>query len=312
MEDERVVQLEAELDVFRQQLATEKDLRRSQRDEHNVLVEKLTALVETMSEAQVEIPIEPEIEVSLVPAVLVEDDIDAKKDSDAEARRLSRLKAQGEKFAEFVTNSGERYEELVISRVTDIGVVFRHKGGIARVPFADLPIAWRDRFYYDEDRALLALKHEHLAQVRYNRAADAQIAEMNAKKAEEELTLEKVAQAVAQVQQPATTTTIIEDRIQVYPPLIVNRDYDIDRGVYYPPVVRPPVVRTPQRGGATIRPSVTSPRVRPSSKPAVRPTPMKPSIQRPISRPTSSRPMKPSTQRPARPSSPMRPGRVAK
>jgi hypothetical protein len=308
--DERVVDLEEQLGELREKLVDEQNLRLRQNHEQTALLADLKDLLKGMAETR-----KAPAPVVVAPLDKVEEEKEA-MDPNAEARRVSRLKAQGEELAHLVTKSGEQYEDLVITRVTDLGVVFRHKGGIARVPFSDLDATWQKRFYHDHDRALLALKHERMAQARYDRAVAANIEAMNERENDDafDLSLERLAQAVANINQPAPANpAIVENRIPVNPPIILNHDIHYDDGyynsdgIYCPPIVRPAVIRQPVEtippgSIPTIHPP--KPQVKPNPRPTVRPTPSRPTIQRPATpRPTTSKPVvqrpRPTPQRPA-------------
>lgn len=295
--DPQVIALEEQVDSLRDQLVAEQNLRLRQNTEQTAILAELKSLMKGMAKEKAS------VKAPGTPVVKKEEAIEP-LDQDMEATRVARLKAQGEKHIELTTISGVKYRDLVISRVTDIGVVFRHQGGISRVPFSDLPVAWQERFYYDRDRALLALKHERLARIRYERAADARLAALNdqERKDAETLSLEQLAQAVEAIRRgnPAPAPVVF-DQIIIDPPIIVNHDYGYDDDVYCPPIVRPAIVRTPPNVIPTVRtgsnfPAVRPvPPVRPTPAPTVRPTPVRPTVQRPSTRPT---PTRPAVQRP--------------
>ena len=211
-----MVALRAELVRLEKQLVSEQNNRFRKDAEQAAVFSELAVVMKELKEASKAQVISIPIEKVGVPAVNEEED-------HAEERRLSRLKAEGEELAHLKTTTGDEYHELVITRVTDIGVVFRHRGGIARIPFAELPVAWQDRFYYDRDRALLALKSERVAQARYDRAVEASLADMEDKEAKMEIdqSLERLAGAVEDLQLQAAAAPQ-QGGIIVNPPIIVH------------------------------------------------------------------------------------------
>jgi hypothetical protein len=263
---------------------------------------------------------EKEEPVAVVVPVEVVDDTEKIAAENREAGRVARLQAQGEELASLTTASGEEYYDLVINRVTDIGVVFRHRGGVARVAFTDLSAAWQERFYFDADLAILAEENERLAQIRYERAAGARLAAMAEEKEEaaEALSLARLAQAVEGLNhRNAVPETVVREQIYVEPPLIMNQYRDYRSEIYCPPLVTPQIIRTPSTGTlgviAQVRPSnYCPPPARPTVlRPTVKPTPVRPTTSRPTPiRPSTSRPSisRPSPVRPPSPSpAPVRP-----
>ncbi|MFT6179336.1 MAG: hypothetical protein ACI9NQ_000919 [Paracoccaceae bacterium] len=311
--DPQVIALEEQVDSLREQLVAEQNLRFRQNTEQTAMLAELKSLIKGMAK-------EKSTVAALEASVVTKEEALEPLDQDMEAARVARLKAQGEKHARLTTLAGVTYLELVISRVTEIGVIFRHQGGVARIPFSDLPVAWQERFYYDQDRALLALRHERLVRVRNDRAAIARLAVLNEQEKDDAQTmsLERLAKAVADIRRgnPAPIP-VIQDRIFIEPPIIVNHHYDNDDDIYGPPIVRPKVVGTPLRPIPTVRNGGNVPTVRPAHVPTVRPTPIRPTTQRPSQRPTPTRPVvqrpRPTPQTPTvqRPSSRPAPSRPA-
>lgn len=103
---------------------------------------------------------------------------------DPKVREAARLAAQGEKVATLTTRTGERFQDLVIVRVNDIGVIFRHRSGVARVPFAELPLSWGERFYFDPERARVAEQAEREAQQRRDQEIARQMRQRQAQEAD--------------------------------------------------------------------------------------------------------------------------------
>lgn len=290
--EERIAVLEEKLDHLEEKLVAEQNLRLKQNSEQTEILRELKDLFEKSMEKRV--PIEP-VAGSPVEDAPAKSELD---EQEVEARRVARLKAIGEEHELLVTTKGEPFHDIVISRVTDIGVTFRHKGGIARVAFPDLPAGWRDRFYYDRDLALAASKSEELAQLRYNKAVRDQLI---AKKEEDEMkrreiSLARLAKAVEDFNQPRVVPVPApaNDRIIVNPPIVVHDNSYVD-DVYCPPVVSTPVVRTPTRTTPLIR-SGNHGQSR-STTPAPRPTPTVVRPSRPSSPPPSTSRSRPTPQR---------------
>ena len=307
--EEKIAALEGKLQRLEERMISEQNLRHKQDAEQmNVLNELRNLAKDAAKNNFVTKPV-----AAVVKLVSEAGDKKVKEDSNEEARRLARLQAQGEELDLLVTNTGEPFHEIVINRVTDIGVTFRHKGGIARVSFPNLPVAWQDRFYYDRDRALRALKNEDLAQLRSNKAVSDQMIAMREENEKErrDLSMERLARAVEDLKRPAgiVAPPAANGQIVVNPPIIVHNDLIYHDDVYCPPViqtpvVRPRVVRTPTsliptirtgNGNSSHRPTPT-PRPTPTvQRPVSRATPSPPAVQR--SRPTP-RKSRPSVQRP--------------
>lgn len=179
--------------------------------------------------------------------------VDEKKEEALEKQRLaSRQAAQGEELEFLETTVGDKYHDLVINRVTDMGVVFRHRGGIARVPFSQLPLAWQERFFYDRSKALDAFKNERMAQARCDKMIEDQLAKI-AEDGDTDALIRSLARlegAVAQLRAqaavaPAQVQAPVQGGIIVNPPIIVHDDFDNRDDFFCPPVIHPPVVRTP-------------------------------------------------------------------
>ncbi|MBB81642.1 MAG: hypothetical protein CMN02_11755 [Roseibacillus sp.] len=71
-----------------------------------------------------------------------------------------RLIAEGEKHPEIRLRKGKIYREVVIRRVTDIGMEIRHLSGSARLRHDDLGEEWQDRFLWTGEEALRSLVAE--------------------------------------------------------------------------------------------------------------------------------------------------------
>lgn len=77
-----------------------------------------------------------------------------------EYRSWVRLVAQDEEMAELKTTQGIRYEDVVVRRVTDVGMEIRHSNGTARLHCNELPEELHDRFQWDEEEAQAMLARE--------------------------------------------------------------------------------------------------------------------------------------------------------
>ena len=54
---------------------------------------------------------------------------------------------------DFKTVNGKEYKNAAITRIEPDGVVFKHKSGVSKVYFADLPKEVQERFHYDSSKA---------------------------------------------------------------------------------------------------------------------------------------------------------------
>ncbi len=71
----------------------------------------------------------------------------------ADYRRKAWAAAVGEEMGNLTLRSGRKYQDAVITRVTDVGLEIRHADGIARIQAPDLDPKMQDRFQWsDEDR----------------------------------------------------------------------------------------------------------------------------------------------------------------
>lgn len=190
--EQQAMALEAQLSKIQRRLLEEENVRLKQSIEQTALLSEVKELLKERMDS------------SKTKPVMMSEAEKLTHDS-LEARRLARLEAKGEKHAALTTVSGVAYRDLVISRITDIGVIFRHEGGLARVPFTDLSAAWQERFYYDEALALRAQEAETLAKLLRESAAKTRAEEI------EQQMKKKPEQAVK---------VALEDQIIVAPPLI--------------------------------------------------------------------------------------------
>lgn len=113
----------------------------------------------------------------------VEAQVTANQDYLDDARMSNRLAARGEKIPRLALNSGRTYDDLTITKVTDVGLEIRHSLGAARVPFNELSPAMQDRFLYDPEVASLVISAERERAARYAVVADAAYAKVKAEEA---------------------------------------------------------------------------------------------------------------------------------
>jgi len=191
---EQALALEVQLSKIQRQLLEEENVRLKQSIEQAALLSEVKDLLKERMDPDKAKPV-------------MMSEAEKSTHDTLEARRLARLEAQGEKHAALTTVSGVAYRDLVISRITDIGVIFRHEGGLSRVPFTDLSAAWQERFYYDEALALRAQDAETLAKLLRESAAKTRAEEQQMKK------------------KPEQVQVALEDQIVVAPPLIHSANF---------------------------------------------------------------------------------------
>lgn len=73
---------------------------------------------------------------------------------------IERTRAEGEHLGDLLTVSGKKYEEAIITKVSDVGISIRHKSGLSRVPAAELPTEMHDRFIFEEEAAAIIRANE--------------------------------------------------------------------------------------------------------------------------------------------------------
>lgn len=78
----------------------------------------------------------------------------------AEYRRQTWAGAVGEKIGTIALRGGREYQDVTITRVTDVGIEIHHKDGIARIQAPDLDPKWRDRFQWTDEERRNRLKEE--------------------------------------------------------------------------------------------------------------------------------------------------------
>jgi len=118
------------------------------------------------------------------------------EDYRADALTLARNRAIGERLETLSVPGGRSYHDVVIRKVSDVGLEIRHSEGRARVSFASLSKQWQSRFMYDEDQAQKVLELERkarhsyemrLAKYRTERNLEATKAAVAAEKREQEI-----------------------------------------------------------------------------------------------------------------------------
>ena len=77
-------------------------------------------------------------------------------------RSWARANAVGERFPELRGSNGKIYKEVVIRKVTEVGLEVRHSGGTARIQHHELPAALADRFQFSvtDAQEVLAVEAE--------------------------------------------------------------------------------------------------------------------------------------------------------
>jgi chromosome segregation ATPase len=78
-------------------------------------------------------------------------------------REHVRKKAEGEKLEKLVTLGGETYENIIIRKVTPIGIQIRHTDGVKGIPYEDLPNDMQDYYQFDAEQKKQALLKEQIA-----------------------------------------------------------------------------------------------------------------------------------------------------
>ncbi len=78
----------------------------------------------------------------------------------AEYRQQTRTSAIGQKVGTLTMRGGRKYDEVVITRVTDVGIEIRHRDGIARIQAPDLDHSWQDHYQWSDEERRNRLKEE--------------------------------------------------------------------------------------------------------------------------------------------------------
>ena len=105
--------------------------------------------------------------------------------------RVVRADLSGKEIGTFVGKNGRTYENVVVTRVTDIGVEFRHAHGSARLSAADLTPQQVREFALDPQVAVAALAKEKENAAAYEEWLGAQILVANEAKAASEQAAEE-------------------------------------------------------------------------------------------------------------------------
>jgi hypothetical protein len=126
----------------------------------------------------------------------------------AERMRAARAMAAGKEFAKFTGARGRTYEKAVITRVTDVGVEFRHSTGTARLAAADLTPAQHELFGLDAEIAGEAIRQEEEAALAYGSWIDGQVATAEAvqKEENERIALAEASETSSRATPPVTVS----------------------------------------------------------------------------------------------------------
>ncbi len=126
----------------------------------------------------------------------------------ADYRRKAWKAAEGERLEVLETRSGRRYREVVIKRVTPVGIEIDHASGIARLEAPQLPSDWHERFQWDDEERREKLRQEQLHRERMAQTAPATdttpvvaVTKAEARRAERQQELERINAAREEVQQ---------------------------------------------------------------------------------------------------------------
>jgi hypothetical protein len=95
--------------------------------------------------------------------------------------RSARAAAVGRELATLSGLRGRSYQEVVVTRVTDVGVEFRHSTGTARLAAADLSPAQQEMFGLDAGLALEAIEQERRIASAYESWVDERVADADAR-----------------------------------------------------------------------------------------------------------------------------------
>jgi chromosome segregation ATPase len=108
-------------------------------------------------------------------------------------RNAARQGAKDEAMAKLQTRSGQVYEKVVISDVNPIGMQIRHQGGLARIPYEDLPADLQDRFQFDPNQKAATVAQENAERKEHETAVATSL-----KETQQQLEARKKAEAEAQ------------------------------------------------------------------------------------------------------------------
>ncbi|MCW1926439.1 hypothetical protein OKA05_28065 [Luteolibacter arcticus] len=119
--------------------------------------------------------------------------------------RATRGAAVGREFAKFTGLRGRSYENAVITRVTDVGVEFRHATGTARLAAADLTPSQHEIFGLDAEIAGAAIRQEKETALAYDSWVDERVTAAAEVQKEED---DRRALAMASTPEPRATPSI--------------------------------------------------------------------------------------------------------
>ncbi len=68
--------------------------------------------------------------------------------------------AEGQEIGDLRTMSGRNFSQVIITKVTHIGIEITDETGKRRIDSSDLPLALQDRFQFDENKKTVATQHE--------------------------------------------------------------------------------------------------------------------------------------------------------
>jgi hypothetical protein len=97
----------------------------------------------------------------------------------------TRAAAVGRSYASLSAKGGRTYEDVVVTKVSDVGIEFRHSTGTARLAVADLDPALHEVFALDSVGALAAIERERAAAQAYETWIDDRVATAKAEQKEE-------------------------------------------------------------------------------------------------------------------------------
>ena len=97
----------------------------------------------------------------------------------------TRAAAVGRNYTWLEAKSGRRFEDVTITKVSDVGIEFRHATGTARLSATDLNYELHDMFALDSVGAQAAIEQERAAAAAYETWIDNQMVVVNAEKKEE-------------------------------------------------------------------------------------------------------------------------------
>lgn len=179
----------------------------------------------------------------------------------SEWMRTTRAAAAGREFAKFTGARGRTYENAVITRVTDVGVEFRHATGTARLAAANLTPAQHELFGLDAEVAGEAIREEQEATLAYNSWVDEKVAAAEAvqKEESERLAVADAPQSSRATPSVAVSTEETSSRSRLHEP---PRSFGGSSGtVWYSSYY----YRPNYRSYSTYCPSYAYPRYRPSA-----------------------------------------------